>query len=223
MNRQPENGSAASFSRHSCARESMPFLPSMASTATRMRSCGVIWIRTPTPPTPGSASPDMKPKPPSAGFAASPRALPLQVCIREPIASAARPTPQRPVAAELFQWPACRFRSSHATCNSRAVRLIPSFRATSTAADQSSAGIRAFPLRLVLHSSKRTLASSRLTMGALLRGMVFLLAGKPSGRTTLTVIDRILHTRLPKTHRVVLFGATTLFQPDRGSPLPDIP
>ena len=27
----------------------MPFLPSMASTATRMRSCGVIWIRTPTP------------------------------------------------------------------------------------------------------------------------------------------------------------------------------
>src|SRR6202451_2405024 len=94
-----------------------------------------------------------------------------------------------------------RFRSSHATCNSRAVRLIPSFRATSTAADQSSAGIRAFPVRLVLHSSKRTLASSRLTMGTLLRGMVFLLAGKPSGRTTLTVIDRILHTRLPKTHK----------------------
>jgi hypothetical protein len=30
--------------------------------------------------------------------------------------------------------------------------------------------------------------------------MAFLLAGKPSGRTTLTVIDRILHTRLPKTH-----------------------
>jgi hypothetical protein len=30
--------------------------------------------------------------------------------------------------------------------------------------------------------------------------MVFLLAGKPSGRTTLTVIDRLLHTRLPKTH-----------------------
>jgi hypothetical protein len=41
----------------------------------------------------------------------------------------------------------CRFRSSHATCNSLAVRLIPSFRATSTAADQSSEGIRAFPLR----------------------------------------------------------------------------
>src|SRR5208283_4429852 len=85
--------------------------------------------------------------------------------------------------------------------NARAVRLIPSFRATSTAADQSSSGIRAFPLRVVLHSSKRTFASSRLTMGILLRGMAFLLAGKPSGRTTLTVIDRILHTRLPKTHR----------------------
>ena len=42
MNRQPENGSEFSFSRHSCARESMPFLPSMASIATRMRSCGVI-------------------------------------------------------------------------------------------------------------------------------------------------------------------------------------
>ena len=54
-----------------------------------------------------------------------------------------------------------RFRSSHATCNSRAVRLIPSFRATSTAADQSSAGIRAFPLRLLLHSSKRPFVSIR--------------------------------------------------------------
>jgi hypothetical protein len=53
MNRQPENGSASSFSRQSCARESIPFLPSMASIATRMRSCGVIWIRTPTPITHG--------------------------------------------------------------------------------------------------------------------------------------------------------------------------
>lgn len=40
--RHPENGSASSFSRQSCTRESMPFLPSMASIATRMRSCGVI-------------------------------------------------------------------------------------------------------------------------------------------------------------------------------------
>ena len=31
INRHPENGSALSFSRQSCARESMPFLPSMAS------------------------------------------------------------------------------------------------------------------------------------------------------------------------------------------------
>ena len=61
-----------------------------------------------------------------------------------------------------------RFRSSHATCNSLAVRLIPSFRATSTAADQSSAGIRAFPLRLFLHSSKRAFASSRLIIAGLL-------------------------------------------------------
>jgi hypothetical protein len=62
-----------------------------------------------------------------------------------------------------------RFRSSHATCNSRAVRLIPSFRATSTAADQSSVGIRAFPLRVLLHSSKRPLASSRVIIAVSLR------------------------------------------------------
>jgi hypothetical protein len=40
-------------------------------------------------------------------------------------------------------------------------------------------------------------------MGVLLRGTAFLLAGKPSGRTTLTVIDGILQTRLPKTHGVL--------------------
>ena len=62
-----------------------------------------------------------------------------------------------------------RFRSSHATCNSLAVRLIPSFRATSTAADQSSAGIRPFPLRLLLHSPKRPFASSRLITAVSLR------------------------------------------------------
>jgi hypothetical protein len=42
INRQPEKGSASSFSRHSCARESMPFLPSMGSTATRILNWGVI-------------------------------------------------------------------------------------------------------------------------------------------------------------------------------------
>ena len=40
----------------------------------------------------------------------------------------------------------------------------------------------------------------------LLRRMAFLLAGKPSGRTTLTVIDRILHTRLLKTHDICQVG-----------------
>ena len=52
INRHPENGSAFSFSRQSYARESMPFLPSMASIATRMRCCGVIWIRRPSPTMP---------------------------------------------------------------------------------------------------------------------------------------------------------------------------
>src|SRR6476469_821769 len=41
MNTQPENGSLASFSRHSCAKPSTPFLPSTASSATRIRICGV--------------------------------------------------------------------------------------------------------------------------------------------------------------------------------------
>ena len=40
MNKQPENGSAASFSRHSCARLFIPFLASIGSTAIRMRICG---------------------------------------------------------------------------------------------------------------------------------------------------------------------------------------
>ena len=42
INRQPEKGSAFSFSRHSWAKASMPFLPSIASIATRIRICGVI-------------------------------------------------------------------------------------------------------------------------------------------------------------------------------------
>jgi len=37
MNTQPEKGSAANFSRHSCAKASMPFLPSTAATATKTR------------------------------------------------------------------------------------------------------------------------------------------------------------------------------------------
>jgi hypothetical protein len=59
-----------------------------------------------------------------------------------------------------------RFRSSHATCNSLAVRLIPSFRATSTAADQSSAGIRAFPLRLLRELSVKLRNADRTGSGS---------------------------------------------------------
>jgi hypothetical protein len=42
QNRHPEKGSDWSFSWHSRASESMPFLPSTAPIATRMRICGVI-------------------------------------------------------------------------------------------------------------------------------------------------------------------------------------
>ena len=41
-NRQPEKGSADSFSRHNSARPSIPFLRSTGSIATRMRICGAI-------------------------------------------------------------------------------------------------------------------------------------------------------------------------------------
>ena len=40
-NRQPENGSAFSLARHNSASESMPLRKSTASTATRIRICGV--------------------------------------------------------------------------------------------------------------------------------------------------------------------------------------
>jgi hypothetical protein len=41
-NTHPENGSSASFSWQSRAKESMPFLPSTASMATSTRICAVI-------------------------------------------------------------------------------------------------------------------------------------------------------------------------------------
>ncbi len=106
LNRQPEKGSAASFSRHSCARESMPFLPSTASVATRMRSCGVICIRTPAPTAPGSTLPDTKPERSSTGFAACRDGLPVRSCIREAMPHAAPPVPRmpaNPVAAESLR------------------------------------------------------------------------------------------------------------------------
>src|ERR1039458_3090223 len=73
-----------------------------------------------------------------------------------------------------------RFKWFHSTRNSVEVRLTPSFRATSTAVAHNSSGIAAFPWRFCLHSSKRALASSRLTVGFLLRGIAFLLAGRPA-------------------------------------------
>src|ERR1039457_3467198 len=42
--RHPEKGSVWSFSRHNRANESIPFRPSTASTATRIRMWGAIWI-----------------------------------------------------------------------------------------------------------------------------------------------------------------------------------
>src|ERR1039457_6793792 len=42
--RHPEKGSVWSFSRHNRASESIPFRPSTASTATRIRMWGAIWI-----------------------------------------------------------------------------------------------------------------------------------------------------------------------------------
>src|SRR5580700_8032924 len=61
----------------------MPFLPSIDSIATRMRICGVIWIRTRPPTTPGSALPDPMPKHPLTGFVLCHAALPVQSCTLE--------------------------------------------------------------------------------------------------------------------------------------------
>jgi hypothetical protein len=93
-----------------------------------------------------------------------------------------------------------RFRSSHATCNSLAVRLIPSFPATSTAADQSSLGIRAFPPATAspffetssyfLQRHNRALVTSHYPPPCRISG----------GRTTLKVIDGTIHASLPQTH-----------------------
>lgn len=44
MKRQPEKGSADSFSRHNCARPSISFLRSTGSIATRIRMVAVTWI-----------------------------------------------------------------------------------------------------------------------------------------------------------------------------------
>src|SRR5581483_5284056 len=90
----------------------------------------------------------------------------------------------------------------HSTPSSVEARLTPSLRATSAAAAQGSSGIAAFPLRLRRHSSKRAFTSSRLTVGFLLRGMVFLLA-RTGGRKTLSAMPGGLHASLPETHFIV--------------------
>ena len=79
------------------------------------------------------------------------------------------------------------------------VRLTPSFRAASTAVAQSSSGIDSLPLQFCLQASKRALASSRLTVGILLRGMAFLLAGYPV-QIDLTNNHRTFHAGLPNGH-----------------------
>jgi choline dehydrogenase len=48
QNSQPQKGSHANFCLQMRARPSMPFLKSIASTATRMRTCGTIWITAPS-------------------------------------------------------------------------------------------------------------------------------------------------------------------------------
>src|SRR6266496_802677 len=61
----------------------MPFLPSIDSIATRIRICGVIWIRTQPPTTPGSRLQDPMRKHPLTGFVPCHVALPVQSCIPE--------------------------------------------------------------------------------------------------------------------------------------------
>src|SRR5215472_2823116 len=61
----------------------MPFLASIDSIATRMRICGVIWIRTRPPITSGSSSQDPMRKHPLTGFVPCHVALPVQSCIQE--------------------------------------------------------------------------------------------------------------------------------------------
>src|SRR5271157_3284456 len=76
-NKQPEKGSARSFSWHNWASESMPSLPSTASIATRTRICGVIWI-TLAPTGLGSARPDPARWFLSTGYASCRAALPTR-------------------------------------------------------------------------------------------------------------------------------------------------
>ena len=86
-----------------------------------------------------------------------------------------------------------RFRWFHSTRSSVEVRLTPSFRATSTAAAHNSSGIRPFPLRLLLHASKRALASSSVMVAVLASPHRHPPRWIPGGRSNLTVIDGTIH------------------------------
>ena len=94
------------LSRQSWASESIPFLPSMASIPTKMRSCGVIWIRTLTPVTHGSASPDKTPTRSSPEYATCRDAPPVPGAFRN------RLRPRRHQFHKRRQGRCRRFRSS---------------------------------------------------------------------------------------------------------------
>ncbi len=68
-NTHPENGSSASFSWQSRAKESIPLRPSTGSMATNTRICAVIWIILPHPARRAASRPNPAGRPPSTGCA----------------------------------------------------------------------------------------------------------------------------------------------------------
>src|SRR5260370_10764630 len=104
-NRQPENGSAASLSRHNCASESMPLRRSTASTATSTRICGVIWIIFLLPAKPAASYPNPVP------ILSSPRAS-CRERTPTPLHTPSTPLTVEPTAPET---PAAPVEESHCT------------------------------------------------------------------------------------------------------------
>ncbi len=157
------------------------FLPSMASIATRIRICGVIWIRTPTPTTHGSAPPDTRRTRSSTGFAVCRDGLPVRGCIRGVCVRGATSSTNAGQASAMPREP------RHPTL--QMVPLHVQFGRGPADAflpgdfdrfAQSSSGIAAFPFRFCLRASKRALASSSVIVGVLLRGMAFSSADSPA-------------------------------------------
>jgi len=74
---------AASFSPQNCAMESMPFLPSIDSIATRIRIYGLIWIRTRPPTTPDPSRQDPMRRRPLTRFVSCHAGLAVQSCTPE--------------------------------------------------------------------------------------------------------------------------------------------